>query len=198
MREVIENIAGYGYGSAEIAASPVSLQDLELLKITVGFTPDDERYLRLAGEVLTGQTHAIVMQWRGQIIAHIPHLAQHSRALDGSPLPDYLAASNLRFEQWILDNCSRPHDRQWLDYQHEIALRHTRAKKNRTDGAPSTAYVPLRDVIGFVAVLNDTIRPYLASRGHPSVEVDGMHRAWCRSIQLQVALWARAYSSEEW
>ena len=41
MREVIENIAGYGYGSAEVAASPVSLQDLELLEITVGFTPDE-------------------------------------------------------------------------------------------------------------------------------------------------------------
>jgi len=198
MMRVAENLPGYDYGSAAVSASPVSLEDLELLKVTVGFTLEDERYLRLAGEVLQGQTRAIVLLWRNRIIANTPHLARHSRALDCSPLPDYLAASSLRFEQWILDTCLRPYDRQWLDYQHEVGLRHTRAKKNRTDGASSTAYVPLRDVIGFVAVLNDTIRPYLAARGHSQVEVEGMHRAWCRSIQLQLALWARAYPAEQW
>jgi hypothetical protein len=198
MTRVAENIPGYDYGSAAVPASPASLQDLELLKLTVGFTPDDERYLRLAGEVLQGQTRKIVLLWRKQIIGRIPHLAAHSRALDGTPLPDYLAASSLRFEQWICDTCLRPYDREWLDYQHEIGLRHTRARKNQTDGAPSTAYVPLRDVIGFVAVLNDTIRPYLAARGHSPGDVEGMHRAWCRSIQLQLALWARAYPAEQW
>ena len=198
MKTVADVIPGYAYGSAAVTTSPVSLEELAQLKITVGLTAEDERYLRLAGEVLTGQTRPIVLHWRSQIIAQIPHLARHSRALDGSPLPDYLAASNLRFEQWILDTCLRPYDRQWLDYQHEIALRHTSAKKNRTDGAPSTPFVPLRDVMGFVAVLNETIRPYLEGKGHGPVEVEGMHRAWCRSIQLQVALWAKPYAAGEW
>jgi Protoglobin len=193
---VADDIAGYDYGS--VGKSPVTLEELEQLKVTVGFTADDERYIRLAGEVLTGQTRAIVLHWRSQIIAQIPHLARHSRALDGSPLPDYLAASNLRFEQWILDTCLKPYDRQWLDYQHEIALRHTSAKKNHTDGAPSTPFVPLHDIMGFVAVLNDTIRPYLAAKGHDASAVEGMHRAWCRSIQLQLALWAKPYSGAEW
>jgi hypothetical protein len=198
MKPVAGNIKGYAYGSSEIAASPVSLEELELLKITVGFTTDDARYLKLAGEVLSDQTRAIVLQWRSQIIAHIPHLARHSRALDGSRLPDYLAASNARFEQWILDTCLRSYDRQWLDYQHEIGLRHTSAKKNKTDGALSTSFVPLRDVIGFVAVLNDTIRPYFAAKGHGPIDVEAMHRAWCRSIQLQLALWAKAYPEGQW
>ena len=189
MKTVAEMIPGYGYGKSDLAPSPVSLGELEQLKITVGFTTEDERYLRMAGEVLGDQTRAVVLHWRSQIIAQIPHLARHSRAADGSALPDYLAASNLRFEQWILDTCLRTYDRAWLDYQHEIAQRHTSAKKNRTDGVESTAFVPLRDVVGFVAVLNDTMRPYLAKKGHVPEEVDGMHRAWCRSIQLQIALW---------
>jgi Protoglobin len=198
MTRVADSIPGYNLGSREVAQSPISLQDLELLRITVGLTPGDEPYLRLAGSVLTGQTRELVLLWRGQIIARTPHLAMHSRSLDGSPLPDYLAASSLRFEQWILDTCLRPYDREWLDYQHEIALRHTSVKKNRTDTAASTVFVPLRHVLGFVAVLNDTIRPFLASRGHSPDEVEGMHRAWCRSTQLQAALWARAYPQGEW
>ena len=31
--------------------------------------------------------------------------------------------------------------------------------------------------------------------------VDGMHRAWCKSAQLQLALWAKPYSTQvvdEW
>jgi hypothetical protein len=198
MTRVAENLRGYAYGEADISSSPVSLEDLERLKATVGFTAEDERYLRLAGGVLGGQTQAIVRHWRIQIIAHIPHLARHSKALDGSLLPDYLEGSNLRFEQWILDTCLRAYDRQWLDYQYEIALRHTSVKKNRTDGAPSTPFVPLRDIVAFVAVLNDTIRPYLAARRHDAADVEGMHRAWCRSVQLQLALWTGAYPKGEW
>ena len=106
----------------------------------------------------------------------------------------YLARSNLRFEQWILDTCFRPYDRDWLNYQQEIALRHTSLKKNQTDGVQSTPYVPLRDVIGFIAVINDTIKPYLAGKGHAQEEVEGMHRAWCKSMQLQISLWARPYA----
>jgi hypothetical protein len=67
-------------------------------------------------------------------------------------------------------------------------------KKNQVDGVRSTPHVPLRDIIAFVAVMNDTIKPYLAAKGHAPAEVDGMHRAWCKSLQLQLALWARPYT----
>ena len=63
----------------------------------------------------------------------------------------------------------------------------------------STPYVPLRDIIAFVAVMNQTIRPYLAAKGNSAEEVEGMHRAWCKSLQLQLALWTRVYSGrDEW
>jgi hypothetical protein len=117
--------------------------------------------------------------------------------VDGSPLPDYLARSSQRFEQWIRDTCLRPYDQDWLNYQHEIALRHTHLKKNQTDGAPSTSHVPYSDIIAFVAVLNETIRPYLAATGLDASDVSRMHKAWCKSIHIQIALWAKSYMGAE-
>ena len=105
-----------------------------------------------------------------------------------------MAGSNLRFQQWIRDTCQRLYDQDWLNYQQEIARRHTAVKKNQTDGVRSTPQVPLQDAIAFVAVMNETITPYLAAKGNSAEEVDKMHRAWCKSIQLQLALWIGPYT----
>lgn len=193
MKKIRENIAGYDYGAKSVACSTVSLADLEKLKESAGFTGEDERFLRMAGEVLADQTERIVQHWRSGIIANIPNLARHSHSEQGEPLPDYLAKSNLRFRQWILDTCLRPYDQDWLNYQAEIALRHTSLKKNKTDGVTSTEYVPFHDIVAFVAVLNETIRPYLAAKGHREEDVTRMHLAWQKSIQMQISLWAKPY-----
>jgi len=188
-----EHIPGYTYGTSEVSVCPISPHELDELKLTAGFTAEDHHHLQMAGEVLASQTGQIVNLWRSQIIASIPHLARHSQTPDGNPIPEYLAASNLRFEQWILDTCLRPYDRDWLNYQSEIALRHTSLKKNMTDGVRSTPFVPFRDIIAFVPVMNQTIKTYLAAKGNSLHEVERMHAAWCRSIQLQLAIWARLY-----
>jgi len=67
MKMAAEHIFGYTYGSAEVAVSPVSMRELEELKINVGFTEEDERYLRQAGEVLADQTEQVVLHWRSGI-----------------------------------------------------------------------------------------------------------------------------------
>ena len=193
MHNAREGVQAYTYGTPDVSESSVSLEELRALRVSVGFTDADEQYLRKAGEVLANQVTQIVQHWRSGIIAGIPNLARHSRSLAGEPLPDYLAKSNLRFEQWILDTCMRPYDQAWLNYQQEIALRHTSLKKNRADQVESTAFVPFRDITAFVAVLNETIKPYLASAGDSAEDVDSMHLAWCRSLQLQMALWSRVY-----
>ena len=203
MKKVADQIPAYTYGTAAVTRSPVSLDELERLKTSAGFTVQDEQFLRMAGEVLAGQTKPIVDHWRSGIIAGIPNLARHSRTPEGDLIPEYLAKSNLRFEQWILDTCLRPYDQDWLNYQQEIALRHTSLKKNQSDRVRSTAYIPFHDIVAFVAVMNDTIKPYLAGKGNTVEEVEGMHRAWCRSLQMQIALWSRPYldaakSSSEW
>jgi hypothetical protein len=203
VKMIAEQIPGYAYGSQAVGTSRISLEEFAELKASVGFTDQHVRDLAFAGEVLKDQTKEIVHHWRVRIIGEIPNLARHTRALDGSPLPEYAKLSGLRFEQWILDTCFRPYDRAWLDYQEEIALRHTSLKKNVTDSVASTSYVPLRDIIGFIAVINETLKPYLAARGATAELVERMYVAWCRSIQLQLALWSRPYADaalalDEW
>ena len=196
-----KEIPGYAYGADTVETSSISLHELQELKISVGLKEEDERYLRLAGDVLRDQVKPIVEHWRSRIIASIPNLARHTRSSDGNPLPEYLAKSNQRFEQWILDTCLRPYDQTWLDYQQEIALRHTSLKKNLVDGVQSTKHVPLRDIIAFIPVMNETIKPYLAAKGQSPTDVDKMHLAWCKSLQLQVALWTHTYAKRvpnEW
>jgi pimeloyl-ACP methyl ester carboxylesterase len=194
MKMVAKEIPGYTYGTAAAARSPISLDDLEKLKQSVGFAKEDEKYLRLAGEVLGDQTEEITGHWR-KIIGETPHLARHTRTADGKPIENYSHDSGMRLQQWILDTCLRPYDQDWLNYQQEIALRHTTVKKNQTDHAQSTPHIPFRDVNGFWAVINDTIKPYLAHKGHSAEDVEKMHRAWCKSTLLQAALWAEPYTN---
>jgi len=189
-------IPGYAYGAAEVPRSPVNLNELELLKKTVLFTDEDARYLRQAGQILGDQVENILDVWYGFVGSH-PHLLEYFRGADGQPDPKYLEGVRHRFGQWIRDTCRAEYDQKWLDYQQEIALRHTAAKKNRTDGvAGKTSQIPLRYLIAFIYPITATIRPFLAKRGHSPEEVDKMHQAWCKSVVLQVALWSQPYARE--
>jgi hypothetical protein len=49
--------------------------------------------------------------------------------------------------------------------------------------------------MAFTAVMNETIKPYLAAKGNSAGEVEKMHQAWCKSIQMQLALWIGAYAA---
>ncbi|MER3417015.1 MAG: protogloblin ApPgb [Gemmataceae bacterium] len=190
----MSTIPGYTYGTAEVPRSPVSLQELELLKKSVLFTADDEKYLRMAGEVLQDQVEQILDLWYGFVGSH-PHLVKYFLDASGQPLGDYLAAVRKRFGQWILDTCFRPYDQNWLDYQYEIGLRHHRTKKNRTDRAPAAeANVPLRYLIAFIAPITITIRDFLGKKGHSATDVDKMYHAWFKSVVLQVILWSYPYA----
>ena len=190
-------IPGYSYGSVEIMSSPLTLEDLDLLKQTVLFTEEDEGYLRMAGDVLEGQTEDILDLWYG-FVGDNPHLVYYfADAQTGEPNSEYLARVRERFSQWILDTCRRPYDQEWLDYHYEIALRHTSAKKNKTDAAyDAPDHIPLRYIIAFIYPITATIKPFLAHGGHGSEEVDKMHDAWFKSVVMQVALWAHPYVKE--
>ena len=191
-------IPGYAYGSDEAARSPVSGEDLDLLKQTVLFGPDDERSLRLAGEVLDDQVDDLLDVWYGFVASH-PHLVRYFADAEGRPIDEYLARVRARFRQWVHDLCGRPWDQVWLDYQEEIARRHTDAKKNRTDdaeGAPDE--IPLRYLVAFVYPITATVREFLAKKGHSEEEVEAMHQAWFKAVTLSVALWSRPYAEQRW
>lgn len=193
-----QTIPGYTYGTAQVAPSPVTSEDLARLKQSVLFTADDERYLRMAGDVLADQVEEILDLWYGFVGSH-PHLVYYFTGPDGQPDAAYLAAVRRRFGQWILDTCRRPYDQDWLNYQHEIGLRHHRTKKNQTDGVRSVPHIGLRYLVAFIYPITATIKPFLAKRGHSADEVEKMYQAWFKSVVLQVALWSRAYvSGDDW
>jgi hypothetical protein len=188
---------GYTYDDPALAPSPVTRTDLERLLDSVLFGPADQAALRTAGEVLAGQVDQILDVWYGFVGSH-PHLAAYFSTPDGELLDDYLHRVRGRFARWIIDTCTRQYDEQWLAYQQEIALRHTRAKKNQADQAPSVPVIHLRYVIAFIYPITATIRPFLAAGGHDQEQVEAMHQAWFKSVTLQVALWSQPYAGSDW
>jgi hypothetical protein len=186
------NISGYTYGATQVAHSPLNMQDLEDLKKAVLFGPEDEKYLRMAGEVLEDQIEDVLDVWYGFVGSH-PHLVYYFSDGKGNVNSDYLAAVRKRFGQWILDTCNRPYDQAWLNYAHEIGLRHHRSKKNQTDGVNSVSHINHRYMVAFIYPITATIKPFLAKKGHNPEEVEKMHQAWFKSVVMQVALWSAPY-----
>jgi Protoglobin len=92
-----------------------------------------------------------------------------------------------------LDTATAEYDQNWLNYQHEIGLRHHRVKKNQTDGAASTDIVPFRSLFALIFPITFTLRPFLAAKGHAAAEVEAMYNAWVKSCLLQVSLWSHPY-----
>lgn len=187
-----ESIAGYGFGAGGTARSPVTDDEFANLTATVMFTSEDEQALQMAGDVLEDQVGAVLDTWYDFVGSH-PHLAAYFASPDGEPIQQYLDRVRPRFEQWVLDTCRRPYDRAWLDYQEEIAQRHTHQKKNTTDQVASVDNVSLRYLIAFIYPITATMRPFLAAKGHNDDQVEAMFQAWFKAVTLQVALWSRPY-----
>jgi len=189
----MSNVPGYTHGTAAVARSPITVADFDRMKASALFGDDDVKYLRASHEIVKDQVEAILDVWYG-FVGSQPHLlASFTGKTDGKPLGDYLAGVRKRFGQWILDTSRAEYDQRWLDYQHEIGLRHHRTKKNQTDNAPSTAIVPFRDLFALVFPVTFTLRPFLAKRGHSADDIDKMHAAWVKSCLLQLTLWSHPY-----
>lgn len=187
------NIPGYDFASPALARSPVSLEDFELLKKTVLFGEEDAAALRRSHEILAPQVEKILDVWYG-FVGSNPHLVQaFVDPRSGQPDTHYLEAVRRRFGQWILDTASAGYGQAWLDYQHEIGLRHHRLKKNVTDGASGSAHIPFRYLVALLYPVTATLRPFLASGGADAAEVEKMHQAWIKSVLLQVILWSHPY-----
>ena len=185
-------IAGYRYGEASLASSPVSIEELRLLEATVMFTEEDTSLLATAAEILEPQIEDILDVWYGFVGAN-PHLLASFSDAAGEPNSDYLAAVRARFGEWIRDLCRRPHDQAWLDYQHEIAVRHHHTKKNETDAVEASRQVQFRYLVALLVPITATIRPFLAQSDRPAEEVDQIHAAWFKAVTLSVTLWCYPY-----
>lgn len=189
-------IPGYNPGGSSVAKSPVMPEQFDLLKKTVLFGEADVQYLRQSLDVLKDQTDAILDVWYG-FVGSQPHLLHYfTRKSDQQPDPRYLAEVRKRFAQWILDTAAANYDQRWLDYQHEIGLRHTRQKKNQTDKVDSVDHIHLRYVLALLYPILHTLKPFLAKRGHKPEEVEKMQQAWTKSVLMQVILWSQPYTKD--
>ena len=187
----MEQIKGYDYGKPALEQSPVTMQDLALLKTTLLWSDDDDRYLKMAGDVLKDQTNDVLELWYGYVGGN-EHLL-HYFTKNSQPNMDYLTAVRARFGQWILDLCQKTYDQNWLNYQHEIAKRHHSTKKNKTDGVDAVPIIHYRYMTAFIYPITVTIKSFLGKKGHPQADVEGMHNAWFKAVTLTVILWTYPY-----
>lgn len=182
---------GYDFGKPELERSPVTLEDLELIKRTVLWSDEDNRFLSMSGEILKTQTADVLDVWYGYV-GNNSHLIEYF-SKNEKPNMEYLKAVRVRFEQWILDLCTKPYDQSWLDYQHEIAKRHHSTKKNMTDQVDTAPIIHYRYLIAFIYPITVTIKPFLSKKGHSTQEVDNMMNAWFKAITITVILWTYPY-----
>lgn len=184
-------IKGYAYADAKLEKSPVTLEDLELLKKTLMWTKDDERYLKMAGEVLRNQVDDVLDLWYGYVSKNEHLLYYFSK--DGKPDENYLESVRARFGQWIIDLCERPYDQNWLNYQNEIALRHHSTKKNKTDKADAAPIINFRYIVAFIYPITSTIKSFLGNSDYPTSEVEEMYNSWFKAVTLSAVLWCYPY-----
>lgn len=186
-------VPGYTYGQKSLAKAPYTLQELESLKKTLLFTDEDVRYLRMSKAVLADQTEAVLDVWYG-FVASTPELVVYFKdSKTGAPDGAYLNAVRKRFAQWILDTADANYDQAWLDYQHEIGLRHTVPRKNQTDKADSVPSVNFRYLSALTIPVTTTLKPFLAKKGASAADVEKMHAAWVKSVLMQTILWSYPY-----
>ncbi len=172
-------------------SEPVTIEELALLKKTLLWSAEDDRYLKMAGEVLEDQLDDVLDVWYGYVGAN-HHLVYYFNSNE-KPSTDYLAKVRLRFKQWVLDLCHKPYDQDWLDYQHEIGLRHT-SKKGKTDQVKNTPkIVHYRYMMAFVYPITVTIKPFLSKKGHSDEDVEKMYNAWFKAVVLSDILWTKPY-----
>jgi hypothetical protein len=136
------------------------MEEFDELKVLLRFTDQDVRQLRRVGELLTDRLQELdryLMDWTGPVA-----MTSVVRQADGTVDEAYLERAHARLVHGFVDTCTRDFDQAWLDYQHEVGLRHHRTKKNQADGAHGVVpHIPFRWIVAFLYPFTQAIRPLL-------------------------------------
>ena len=189
------SIPGYDYGTPGSAVSSVTERDLSELEQAAGWTARDAEVLARHADLFRAKAESMVDAWRS-VIGSQPQLSRWFVGPDGKPDDEYKNSIKRRFVQWVIDAAVRPHDQDWLNYQQEIGLRHTPAKKNKTDAADTPPLVPFRYLLGFIPVVLP-IRGFFKDAIQDEAELNKLQEAWTKAVLLHVTLWSRAYVAED-
>ncbi len=194
-RMTAQSVPGYRLHDRTLPRAPISLDELGLIWKSALFTDEDVRYLRMSKGVLEPHVKELVGVWYGFVGAN-PHLLASFSSDAGEVDGAYLEAVRARFERWVLDTADAEYDQDWLDYQFEIGRRHHRVGKNATDGANATSHIPFRYLSALAIPVTTTLKPFLEKGGHSDEDVEKMHAAWVKSVQVQAILWSYPYMHE--
>lgn len=186
-----EHIPGYDFGKPTIAESTLTDEELRQMQQTVGWNETDGSVLERHADLFRNHAEAMVDSWRAVIGAQ-PHLTHWFTNSQGQADDDYKARVKRRFVQWVVDVATRPHDRDWLNYQEEIGLRHTPAKKNKTDDKHTPPVVPMRYLVGFIPIVLP-IRRFFVNEIKNARELEALESAWTKAVLLHITLWTRPY-----
>ena len=189
-------IAGYDYGRPVVARSPLSPKELREIEQATGWSEKDAEVLHRHEQIFVDHAERMVDHWRS-ILGSQPHLVKSFFGPDGKRDDEYAARVKSRFVRWVIDVVQRPHDEAWLDYQEEIGLRHTPAKKNQTDRRNTPPVVALRFLLAFATVVTLSTRKFFVEAGVAGEELERLMEAWSRAVQLHVTLWSRPYAKED-
>jgi len=186
-----KEIKGYAYGDPTLERSPISMEDLKLLKKTLLWSDEDDHNLKLLADTLIDQIDDILDLWYGYVGSN-DHLVYYFTT-NGQPNTDYLSAVRERFGMWIKDLLTRPYDQTWLDYQYEIAKRHHSIKKNKTDDVQSVPIVNFRYMVAFIYPLTVTIKQFIQKKNPSEKDLNGMYDTWFKAVTLTAILWCYPY-----
>lgn len=186
-----KEIKGYAYGDPTLERSPISMEDLKLLKKTLLWSDEDDHNLKLLADTLIDQIDDILDLWYGYVGSN-DHLVYYFTT-NGQPNTDYLSAVRERFGMWIKDLLTRPYDQTWLDYQYEIAKRHHSIKKNKTDDVQSVPIVNSRYMVAFIYPLTVTIKQFIQKKNPSEKDLNGMYDTWFKAVTLTAILWCYPY-----
>jgi hypothetical protein len=188
-------IPGYDYGTDNSAKSDVTEDEVRLLEKTTGWSEADAWLLRSHADLFRRHAEEMVASWRA-VIGSQPHLAQWFLDSQGNPDEDYKARVKARFVQWVVDVVTRPRDRDWINYQQEIGLRHTPGKKNKTDNKQTPRVVPLRYLLAFIPVVLP-VRQFFERELKDEGQLEALESAWVKALLLHLALWTKPYTLPE-
>lgn len=184
-------VPGYTFGSAAVGRSPVTPAQWRALLDSLHFSEEDDRAFRRAREILAAREDEAFAHWVGLFgDVFVSTFARPDGTIDQS----YRESVGKRARQWFR-SLPKAGTQEWLDYQHEIGLRHHRQKKNRTEDVTSVEHVPGRYLVAFIHHVAD-VRKFLGDAVSDGAEVDRMQSAWSKLMTAQIALWLHPYMPE--
>ncbi len=173
--------------------SPITLEELRLLKNTFLWDQYDDENLKMASEVLKDQTEDIT-DLCYSFIGSIDHLLNYFCDIKTQDLDtDYLQHVKKGLGEWVLNLCNCPYDQEWLDYQHGIALQQHHRENNKADGTATFPVIHYSHMVGSIVPFTLIIKRFLATKGHDTDTVEKMHSSLFKATTLAIILITHQY-----